>query len=303
MDGILVIDKPKSYTSFDVVAVMRKLCGEKKIGHTGTLDPMATGVLPILVGKATRCAPFIDDTDKEYEATFKLGLSTDTQDITGTVVSETNHRVTKEEIEAVLSQFRGEIMQLPPMYSAVQVDGKRLYSLARQGIEIEREKRPVTIYQCDLLEFNEETQEGRLLIMCSKGTYIRTLCSDIGQALGSLGVLTSLRRTVACGFSLQCALTLDQAREIIENGGSMQDHLLPIEAVFAEEPKISITEPQKVRFCNGGALSLERTKIPQSEWIEGRTYRVISRDDEFLGLGQISCKNNELKILRLFYGE
>ena len=182
MDGILVIDKPKSYTSFDVVAVMRKLCGEKKIGHTGTLDPMATGVLPILVGKATRCAPFLDDTDKEYEAEFQLGLSTDTQDITGKVVSETPHRVTKADIEAVLPQFRGEIQQLPPMYSAVQIDGKRLYSLARQGIEVERETRPVTIYQCDLLSFDEETQKGTLRIMCSKGTYVRTLCSDIGVA-------------------------------------------------------------------------------------------------------------------------
>lgn len=303
MDGILVIDKPKSYTSFDVVAVMRKLCGEKKIGHTGTLDPMATGVLPILVGKATRCAPFIDDTDKEYEAQFRLGLATDTQDITGSVVSKSHKKVTRQEVEAILPQFRGEILQLPPMYSAVQVDGKRLYSLARQGIEIEREKRPVTIYQCDLLEFNEDTQEGRLSVMCSKGTYIRTLCADIGQALGNLGVLTSLRRTVACGFSLQCALPLEKAREIVASGGKIQDYLLPIEAVFADVPKVVITPAQKTRFCNGGALSLERTKIPESEWLEGKTYRVISSEGEFLGLGQISRKNNLLKILRLFYGE
>ncbi len=302
MDGILVIDKPKSYTSFDVVAVMRKLCGEKKIGHTGTLDPMATGVLPILVGKATRCAPFIDDTDKEYEADFKLGFATDTQDITGAVLSQTVHRVTRAEIEAVLPQFRGEIWQLPPMYSAVQVEGKRLYSLARQGIEIEREKRPVTIYQCELTEFDEEAQQGRLTIMCSKGTYIRTLCADIGQALGSLGVLTGLRRTVACGFSLQCAMPLEQARQIVADGGSLQDYLLPIEAVFADEPKVTVTQAQKTRFCNGGALSLERTQIPQSEWLEGRIYRVLSQEGEFLGLGQVSCKHQELKILRLFYG-
>lgn len=302
MDGILVIDKPKSFTSFDVVAVMRKLSGVKKVGHTGTLDPMATGVLPILIGKATRCAPFIDDTDKEYEATFKLGLSTDTQDITGKIVSETLHHVTKAELEAILPQFRGEILQLPPMYSAVQVDGKRLYALARKGIEVEREKRPVTIYQLDLLEFNEETQEGKLRIMCSKGTYIRTLCSDIGQALGSLGVLTSLRRTVACGFSLQCAIPLEKLKEIVEDGGTVADYLLPTEAVFADVPKVQISAPQKVRFCNGGALSLERTRISKSKWIDGQTYRVISQEEEFLGLGQIDMKNTELKILRLFHG-
>ena len=302
MDGILVIDKPKSYTSFDVVAVMRKLCGEKKIGHTGTLDPMATGVLPILVGKATRCAPFLDDTDKEYEAEFQLGLSTDTQDITGKVVSETPHRVTKADIEAVLPQFRGEIQQLPPMYSAVQIDGKRLYSLARQGIEVERETRPVTIYQCDLLSFDEETQKGTLRIMCSKGTYVRTLCSDIASALGSLGVLTALRRTVACGFSLQTAMSLDTAREIVANGGSMADHLLPIEAVFADVPKVLVTESQAKRFCNGGTLSLERTKIPNSQWLPDATFRVCSPEDEFLGLGHVDLKNTELRILRLFYG-
>jgi tRNA pseudouridine55 synthase len=184
----------------------------------------------------------------------------------------------------------------------VQVDGKRLYSLARQGIEVEREKRPVTIYQCDLTSFDEETQRGKLTILCSKGTYIRTLCSDIGQALGSFGVLTELRRTVACGFSLQCALPLEQARALVAEGGSMEDYLLPIEAVFADVPKIAVTDSQKTRFCNGGALSLERTKIPPSEWLEGRTYRVLSPQGEFLGLGQISCKQNELKILRLFYG-
>ena len=303
MDGILVIDKPKSYTSFDVVAVIRKLSGEKKVGHTGTLDPMATGVLPVLVGKATRCAPFIDDTDKEYEASFKLGFATDTQDVTGSVVSKTSRKVTREEIEAVLPQFRGEILQLPPLYSAVQVDGKRLYSLARRGIEVEREKRPVTVYQCDLLEFDEETQEGRFLIMCSKGTYVRTLCSDIGQALGSLGVLTGLRRTVACGFGLQYAVPLEKIREHVENGGSVADYLLHTEAVFSDIPKVEITESQKTRFCNGGALSLPRTKIPKTSWMEGQTYRVISPSEEFLGLGIISLKTEELKILRLFHGE
>ena len=181
MDGIIIIDKPQGYTSFDVVAVMRGLCKQKKVGHTGTLDPMATGVLPILLGKATRCAPFLEDTDKEYEARFRLGVSTDTQDSTGQVMKTRERKVSREELEAILPQFRGEIQQIPPMYSAVQKDGRRLYTLARQGIEVERESRSVTIFRCDLLSFDEDVQEGSLLVACSKGTYIRTLCADLGR--------------------------------------------------------------------------------------------------------------------------
>ena len=297
MDGILVIDKPEGYTSFDVVAVVRGLCRQKKAGHTGTLDPMATGVLPILLGKATRCAPFLENTDKEYHASFRLGVETDTQDSTGTVRRTSEQAVSRAELEDVLARFRGEIRQVPPMYSAIQKDGCRLYTLARQGIEVERESRPVTIFRCDLLDYDPGTREGTLAVSCSKGTYIRTLCADIGQALGSFGIMTSLRRTMACGFSLQEALPLEQARALAGQGESLLSRLLPIAAVFADKPRVTVSQAQAVRFQNGGALSLERLSLGGSV-PEGAVLRVFAPGEVFLGLGQ-AC-GPELKILRLF---
>ena len=214
MNGVIVIDKPQGFTSFDVVAVMRRACGQKKIGHTGTLDPMATGVLPLLLGCATRAEPLLDDSGKEYEASFRLGFSTDTEDTTGRVTAQSGVRVTREEILNRIPEFTGEILQTPPMYSAVHKDGKRLYELARQGVEVEREKRPVTITRLELLAFDEERQEGRLAVACSKGTYIRTLCADLALSCGSLGVMSALRRTRAAGFGLDDAVPLEQARRI-----------------------------------------------------------------------------------------
>ena len=170
MNGVLVIDKPRDFTSFDVVAVIRGVCGTKKVGHTGTLDPMATGVLPVLLGNATKAQSLMPDSDKAYEAEFMLGVRTDTLDITGNVTAKKDARMRFEDVDGVLDGFRGEIMQLPPMYSAVSVDGKRLYDLARQGIEVEREKRAVTIERLELLSFDENTQTGRLSVYCSKGT-------------------------------------------------------------------------------------------------------------------------------------
>ena len=252
MDGMILIDKPQSFTSFDVVAVMRGLFHQKKVGHTGTLDPMATGVLPILLGKATRCAPFLEDTNKEYQAQFQLGTATDTQDSTGNVIAVSEHKVTKQELEQILPQFRGEILQLPPMYSAVQKDGQRLYVLARQGIEVEREKRPVTIFKCELVSFDENTQTGTLCVACSKGTYIRTLCHDIGTALGTYGMMTALRRTMACGFTLGQTIPLQQAKQIIEQGGTLQDRVLPIDSIFQDKPVLTISQAQTTRFSNGG---------------------------------------------------
>lgn len=299
MDGVIILDKPMSFTSFDVVAVMRGLCRQRKAGHTGTLDPMATGVLPILLGKATRALPFLPDTDKQYEASFQLGQATDTQDSSGVVQKTSPCKAVREQIEAVLTQFRGEIWQVPPMYSAVQKDGCRLYALARQGIEVEREARRVTVSQCDLNHFDEDSQSGTLTVTCSKGTYIRTLCSDIGDALGTFAVMTALRRTKACGFSLSDALPLTRAREIVENGGTLEAYVHPVESLFAHLPQVTVSPGQAVRFSNGGALSLTRLTFPNTP-ADGSAYRVFAPEHTFLGLGEVAQGDGLLKILRLF---
>lgn len=297
MNGIIVMDKPAGFTSFDVVAVMRGVCRERKIGHTGTLDPMATGVLPLLLGAATRALPFLEDTGKEYEAGFRLGTATDTQDSTGKTVAESNVKVSKEQVEAVLPRFRGDILQTPPMYSAVSVNGRRLYDLARQGIEVEREKRPITVYRFDLAEFDETTQSGRLIVSCSKGTYIRTLCADLGEALGTYGVMISLCRTRAAGFTLADAVTLEQAKELGAEG--LLARLLPVESLFADRPEVRVTAAQSVRFANGGALELCRTALRSQQPPQGARYRVLSPEGAFLGLGEVS--QTELRVLRVFH--
>ncbi|WP_085832755.1 tRNA pseudouridine(55) synthase TruB [Clostridium merdae] len=298
MDGVLIIDKPCGFTSFDVVAVARRLCREKKIGHTGTLDPMATGVLPLLLGKATRAASLLEDSDKVYCAVFRLGVETDTQDNTGEVLRESNAPVSRAQLEEALPQFRGEIMQTPPMYSAVRKDGKHLYELARQGIEVERESRPVTIYRLELLEYNEQERQGSLLVECSKGTYIRTLCADLGQAVGSLGIMTALRRTRACGFSLEQALPLEEARSLAEEN-QLAGRVLSVESLFLHLPQVSVTAAQSVRFQNGGALALERLRL-SSPLAPQERVRVYSSTGEFLGLGQANAETQELAVLRLF---
>lgn len=299
MDGVIVIDKPQGFTSFDVVAVMRRLCRQKKIGHTGTLDPMATGVLPLLLGKATRAASLLDDTDKEYCAGFRLGVSTDTQDSTGKTLQESTAPVTREQLEAVLPVFRGDILQVPPMYSAVQKDGRRLYDLARQGIEVEREPRPITIYKLELNEYDEQSRSGSLTVRCSKGTYIRTVCADIGDRLGVFGTMTSLRRTIASGFSLADTVTLEQAKELSQSG-ELSQRVLPVECLFQNRPALRVSEAQARRFLNGGGLSLERTELPSGGRDDGAVYRVYSPEQVFLGLGEVSLLKQELSVLRLF---
>ena len=300
MTGVLIIDKPADYTSFDVVAVCRRLCHERKIGHTGTLDPMATGVLPLLLGKATRAVSLLEDTDKTYEAGFRLGLATDTEDVTGKVLETNESPVSRAVLEKVLPQFRGEIMQVPPMYSAVSKDGKRLYELARKGLEVEREARPVTIFQLELTEYDETAREGKFMVSCSKGTYIRTLIVDLAKAAGSLGVMTSLRRTRACGFTLEDAVTLDSARELAE-AGSLESCLRPVESLFAHLPEAVVSGPQAVRFQNGGQLDLGRIAAfhgtaPQ----DGAAIRVKSPEGVFLGLGRVELEKGQLAIWKLF---
>ena len=298
MNGVIVIDKPAGFTSFDVVALMRGLSRERKVGHTGTLDPMATGVLPLLLGSATRALPFLQNTGKEYEAGFRLGASTDTQDSTGKTLAESGAPVPRGRVEAALPRFRGEILQTPPMYSALSVNGERLYDLARRGVEVAREARPVTVSRLELAEYDEASRSGRLRIACSKGTYIRTICSDLGDALGVGGVMTALRRTAAAGFSLADAVTLEEAKALA-SGGKLAERLLPVESLFPDVPTVRVTAPQAARFCNGGALELARTSLRAAAAAEeGGRYRVLSPDGVFLGLAE--ARRGELKILRLF---
>ena len=297
MTGVFVLDKPAGFTSFDAVAVARRLFGERKIGHTGTLDPMATGVLPLLLGRAAKAESLLPDTGKEYRAGFRLGFSTDTEDVTGRVLARTEARVSAQALAAGLAPFRGEIWQTPPMYSAVQKDGKRLYELARKGLVVEREPRRVTISRLELLSFEEESQQGELLVSCSKGTYIRTLCVDLAASLGTLGVMSSLRRTRACGFSQEDALPLEEARRLA-GAGELAQRVRPVDVLFAGLPAVTVTQPQALRFCNGGALAGERTSLRGDPPAEGSRLRLYGPGGVFLGLA--GYRSGELAPLKIF---
>lgn len=276
MNGFVVLDKSEGLTSFRASAILRRIYSEKKTGHTGTLDPMATGVLPVALGKATRFIDFLPETDKGYTARFKLGVITDTLDITGNVLEEREVKVKKEDIEALLPRFTGEILQLPPMYSAISVGGVRLYELARKGIEIEREQRKITIYSLTLRD-TEAENEYEIDVKCSKGTYIRTLISDMGENLGCGAVMTALRRTLSNGFSLEDAKTEEELEALGEGA------VMGIDAPFMCYPSVQVTEKQARRFSNGGELSAERLHTE----IIPTLYRVYSPENEFLGLGEI----------------
>ena len=274
-NGIIIIDKPAGWTSMDVCAKLRGLFREKRVGHAGTLDPMATGVLPVFVGRATRAVEFAERGAKEYLAGLRLGVTTDTQDTTGTVLAERTVSVEPEELEAVLPRFRGEILQIPPMYSAVKIGGKKLYELARKGREVERKPRPVTLYELEIVE-RCGANEYLLRAACSKGTYIRTLCHDIGQALGCGGAMCSLRRTAAAGFTLAEAVTLNQVLEAPAPAALLR----PVDAYFADRPELrlhSAAAEKKVR--NGASL-----RVPEAG--DGE-YRVYGLDGQFLMLGRV----------------
>lgn len=295
MNGVLIIDKPTEFTSFDVIAVLRRLLGQKKIGHTGTLDPNATGVLPILLGNATKTQDLILNHDKSYVADFALGKTTDTLDIWGTVTNEMQSCVSKKEVLSVLPEFRGEINQIPPMFSAVQKNGRRLYDLARQGIEVDRESRQVTVYSLELAEFDEKAQRGTLEISCSKGTYVRTVIDDIGKRLGCGAVMTALRRTRACGFGLDDCITLEKARELAANG-EIEDCVKSVESMFEQCGYVAVSDAQAKRFSNGGALDIARTYLARLDVQDGQIFRVKDRKNKFLGLGIVDKEKGLLKI-------
>lgn len=289
MNGILLINKPQGFTSFDVIAKLRGILKIKRLGHAGTLDPMATGVLPVFVGKATRACDIIPNNEKSYTAGFKFGLSTDTQDSSGKTLSTFEKVVTQEEIENALPDFRGNVEQLPPMYSAVSVGGKRLYDLARQGIEVERTARTITIDKLVLLNFDEETQSGNLFISCSKGTYIRTIIHDLGNALGCGGIMTSLVRNSSSGFNLEDCLSIDDVIKLQE-GNLLIEKIIPIEKVFESFEKVSLDEKQTSMYKNGVKLDINRININ----IAFDRYRVYSFDDKFLGTATIDKEKMEL---------
>lgn len=299
MNGVLLIDKPKEFTSFDVIAVVRGLTGQRKAGHTGTLDPNATGVLPVLLGSATKAQDLIVNHDKKYIADFRLGLTTDTLDIWGRVLSETESDIDIETVQNSLDGFRGEIEQVPPMYSAVKKNGQRLYDLARSGIEVEREKRRVTVYSLELLGFDRQSQSGRLEVFCSKGTYVRTIIDDIGKKLGVGAVMTGLRRVEACGYTLNQCVTLDKLKEL-KAQNRISGVLLSVESLFSNYPSLTVSSAQAKRFSNGGALDISRTRLRDKFPAYKQVFRVSGADSGFLGLGIVDKTNNLIKIYKLF---
>lgn len=294
MTGFVFLDKSEGMTSFFAASRLRKIFGTKKIGHTGTLDPMATGVLPIAIGSATRFIELIPSHNKAYRAVFRLGITTDTLDISGEVLSSRDVNVGKAEVEKVLNNFRGEIKQLPPMYSAIKKDGVRLYELARQGIEVEREERNVTIYSLLLSGCDEEKNEYEIEVSCSKGTYIRSLISDIGEMLGCGAVMTALRRTEANGVRVDECYTVDELCEMKENG-TLLKALQGVDS-FISYDKIKVSEAQAKRFSNGGALDCDRFGGKK----EPGLYCVYSPDGSFLGVGEIDKNKKELSVKRVY---
>ena len=272
MNGIVIVDKPQGWTSQDVTARLRRVFNTRRIGHGGTLDPMATGVLPVFVGRATRGVEFFEHAEKTYEAVLQLGITTDTEDVTGTVLEKRPVALTEQEFLNILPQFRGEIRQIPPMYSALKINGQKLCDLARQGKEVERKPRTITIHKLECLEFSGET--ARLLVHCSKGTSIRTLCKDIGEALGCGGCMASLRRVTAGEYTIEEAVPL---QELLDTENPEQ-YLRQVDTMFRNHPAVTLTPNQEKRCRNGNAFSIDLT--------EG-TYRAYNQSGEFLMLAKV----------------
>lgn len=272
MDGIVIVDKPQGWTSQDVTARLRRVFGTRRIGHGGTLDPMATGVLPVFVGRATRAVEFFEHAEKTYETVLRLGITTDTEDMTGTVLTEENVSFTEEQLQETLAAFRGEILQVPPMYSALKVNGQKLCDLARKGKTVERQPRPITIHELTLVERGENTL--RLRVRCSKGTYIRTLCKDIGEYLGCGGCMESLRRVAAGEYTVDEAVPLQTLLDTEEP----EKYLRDVDTMFRNYPAVTLTSNQETRCRNGNAFSVS---------LAAGTYRAYSQAGEFLMLAKV----------------
>lgn len=276
MNGIIIVDKPKGKTSHDIVYEIRRLTGIKKVGHTGTLDPMATGVLPICIGNATKIADMLTLSDKRYTAEFILGKTTDTLDAEGKVLTETNVSCAEEEIRRAVMSFVGECMQIPPMYSAIKQNGKKLYELARQGIEVERKPRKITINSIDVLSI--DGSEVVIDVSCSKGTYIRTLCADIGEKLGAGAYMKELRRTKTGCFTIDESYTME-ALGTLKDVGTLKNALIPVDTVFEELPAVTLNDKQKRSVINGVRMTYKG--------IENQSYRIYDENNNFLCISKI----------------
>ncbi len=284
MNGIVIVDKPQDWTSQDVTARLRRVFNTRRIGHGGTLDPMATGVLPVFVGRATRGVEFFEHAEKTYETVLRLGLTTDTEDITGTVLTRQDVNVTAQQAERALEAFRGEIFQIPPMYSALKVGGQKLCDLARKGKEVERKPRPITIHELTLLEQGENTL--RLRVRCSKGTYIRTLCKDIGEALGCGGCMAELRRVTAGEYTIEEAVPLQELLDTQEP----EKYLRGVDTLFRNHPEVKLTANQETRCRNGNSFSRN---------LADGTYRAYSQSGEFLMLAKV--ENGVMSTIKSFF--
>ena len=272
MDGIVIVDKPQGWTSQDVTARLRRVFGTRRIGHGGTLDPMATGVLPVFVGRATRAVEFFEHAEKTYETVLRFGITTDTEDMTGAVLTEEKVSFTEEQLQETLAAFRGEILQVPPMYSALKVNGQKLCDLARKGKTVERQPRPITVHELTLVERGENTL--RLRVRCSKGTYIRTLCKDIGEKLGCGGCMESLRRVAAGEYTTREAVPL----QTLLDTEKPEKYLRGVDTMFRNYPAVPLTANQETRCRNGNAFSVS---------LAAGTYRAYSQAGEFLMLAKV----------------
>lgn len=302
--GIINVYKEAGYTSHDVVARLRGICKQKKIGHTGTLDPDAAGVLPVCLGNATKLCGMLTDMRKEYVAELKLGIVTDTQDISGKVLEEREVKASPQEAEKAILSFLGDSMQTPPMYSALKVNGKKLYELARQGQEVERAQRPISIYKLEILE--KEHPAYKIKVVCSKGTYIRTLCHDIGQALGCGGVMVSLQRTRVGEFEMEKAYKLDLL-EKMAGEGELSKAIIPTERMFQELPALTVKEEAFGRLQNGNQLRREDIMSDFSEkgeesvsLSEGKRFRIYSHGEVFFGVYDYEEKDGIFRAVKMF---
>ncbi|MCM1313970.1 MAG: tRNA pseudouridine(55) synthase TruB [Prevotella sp.] len=292
MNGILCINKPQNFTSFDVVAKLRGILGMKRLGHAGTLDPMATGVLPVFVGTATKACDIMPDNSKSYSAGFRLGQTTNTQDVTGKILTTSDKSVSENDINKIIPEFMGKIMQIPPMYSAVQVNGKRLYDLARQGIEVERQPREIEVENINLISYDEKTRTGNISISCGKGTYIRTIIHDIGGKLGCGGIMTSLVRTSASGFTLNDCYTFEEVQQARDEN-NLESLILPVERVFNSLPKLRLNEHQTKLYRNGVKLDLSRIHNIKTDC---NLYSVYGFDGAFIGTALAEHENGILRV-------